>query len=526
VFAIVLSASEPSLGQYVETPSQATTEAEIERLIQQLGDPDFALRDQAQRKLAEMGAMAYNALTVAAHHSDLEIAARARYLMRTVDVPVVRADDPDDVKLLLKEYTEQSTAQRIRTMRLLLALPDGRGYGPVCRLVHVEKSPLMAKFAAIELLNGWPLHTPGRDRIDAAIEEELRNSGCPTAQWLRSYAALAKEPTPGLDAWAGMAAEEAGLLERLPAKSDPQVAATLYYHLALQQLRCGDDQEAEASFRTAQQLSPVLIDEVLYFHLGMASFFQLRGRFDWAVAEYDFIADAGNVLGIAIARISVAEMYHDIDLNQEAADALEIVLDLGRRHKNLRLADLRQSREQLAARRQYFLACQARLDGDEDQHRTYLEQALKEDPHELDALIAAWRLSESDAEWRQVTKQRIEVAAARLRRDAAKSPKDPSDYNQYAWLVGNTTGDMKEALRHAEHAIHLRPESGAYRDTLAHVYYYGLDDQSNAIKQQTLAAQFMPHSGLIKKKLELFRTEPPPRRAPRAADGETAEGTP
>lgn len=149
--------------------------------------------------------------------------------------------------------------------------------------------------------------------------------------------------------------------------------------------------------------------------------------------------------------------------------------------------------------------------GNAQQHRHHLDEALKNDPEELDALIAAYRLTDLGDERRGKTAALIARAAASLRLQAEQTPDDPAAHNQFAWLVGNTTGDISAALRHARRAVELGPENGAYLDTLAHVYFYGLNDYPNAVKYQSLAAEYMPYSGLIAQKLELFRqkAEPP-----------------
>ena len=98
----------------------------------------------------------------------------------------------------------------------------------------------------------------------------------------------------------------------------------------------------------------------------------------------------------------------------------------------------------------------------------------------------------------------IQKAAAALRDKVRRHPENPRYYNEFAWLVGNTEGDQDEALRYSQKAVELRPESGVYLDTLAHVYF-GRGDLDRAVTYQAQAARFEPHSGLIVRKLEVFR---------------------
>ena len=62
---------------------------EIHRLIEQLGDKDYFVRQQAETHLAQLGFEAFDALSEATTHEDLEIAARAKRLLQLHEGPVV-----------------------------------------------------------------------------------------------------------------------------------------------------------------------------------------------------------------------------------------------------------------------------------------------------------------------------------------------------------------------------------------------------------------------------------------------------
>src|ERR1044072_1145767 len=57
-------------------------EAKVAKLIEQLGAGEFAAREKAQADLAKIGLEAFDALNDAQHDDDVEIALRARYLVR------------------------------------------------------------------------------------------------------------------------------------------------------------------------------------------------------------------------------------------------------------------------------------------------------------------------------------------------------------------------------------------------------------------------------------------------------------
>lgn len=97
--------------------------------------------------------------------------------------------------------------------------------------------------------------------------------------------------------------------------------------------------------------------------------------------------------------------------------------------------------------------------------------------------------------------------------------------NQYAWLVSNTVGDYQEALRASHRSLELMGERAGFLDTLARCYY-ALGDYATALKHQRRAVALEPHTGQIRRQLELFEQtvnekgpgtpQPPPPRQPRA----------
>ena len=69
-------------------------------------------------------------------------------------------------------------------------------------------------------------------------------------------------------------------------------------------------------------------------------------------------------------------------------------------------------------------------------------------------------------------------------------PDDPTYYNQWAWLVGNTGGNLGEALEYAQAPrLKMSPNSGAFLDTLAHVYF-ARGEYEKAVKTQEEAVRY------------------------------------
>jgi tetratricopeptide (TPR) repeat protein len=137
-----------------------------------------------------------------------------------------------------------------------------------------------------------------------------------------------------------------------------------------------------------------------------------------------------------------------------------------------------------------------------------LDTALRADPNDADVLIALYRLPQASAERRARTRRAIESAMEVFRDTIADSPDDASPYNQFAWLVGNTLGEKDkaladEAIANSHRSLEIRPNAAGYLDTLGRCYY-ARGDYQKAVDYQKRAAQLDPHSGLIRRQLELF----------------------
>jgi hypothetical protein len=83
-------------------------------------------------------------------------------------------------------------------------------------------------------------------------------------------------------------------------------------------------------------------------------------------------------------------------------------------------------------------------------------------------------------------------------------PDDPNGYNEYAWLVANTEGDVGKALRYSKRSLELSFDSPSYLDTLAHCRA-AAGDAAGAFRTQLLAVQRDPHIVTIRRNLERFR---------------------
>jgi tetratricopeptide (TPR) repeat protein len=98
----------------------------------------------------------------------------------------------------------------------------------------------------------------------------------------------------------------------------------------------------------------------------------------------------------------------------------------------------------------------------------------------------------------------ITNAATQFKQQIAQAPDDAAGYNQFAWLVGNTEGDIDEAISLSHRSLQIRPDTAGYLDTLAHCYYRK-GDYASAVKYQQQAVNIDPHQKVISRMLDVFK---------------------
>jgi tetratricopeptide (TPR) repeat protein len=480
----------------------------IDRLIEELGHEKYTVRERAQKALAELGYEAYDALRAAANHEDLEIATRANYLLLLIPAQWNVENEPPLVRDYLAYYQSHPPEQRLAALNDLARMSQGAGTAALCRLVRFEKSTEWSKQAAMALIHWEPVHAAGRARWAKKVREQLGRSARPGAQWLRNYLAARDDPKKAVAEWAKLIEEEQTVLKRSSGQADPSMVAALSYYLALAQAEQGDEASAEETAGRARQFGSIRSSTRLRARIDVALALTQRGRFRWAELEYRHVLDAGLPSAKVRAGALFSETLHDQGDNLAAAKVLEEVLQVDQRALDEAVDGTGRTVQGIRGRMAYFLACHWGEQGDRAKQRQYLNEAVQHDRAELDALIARHQLPDKEPEFHQKTVELIGRAASVYREAIAEipdqSPRKAGLCNQFAWLVGNTEGDLDEALKCAHKAVELRPDAAAYLDTLAHVYF-ARGELQEAVKYQTKAAEHDPYSGLIAKKLEVFQ---------------------
>ncbi|RMF95421.1 MAG: hypothetical protein D6741_11720 [Planctomycetota bacterium] len=470
-------------------------------LVRRLGDPDYYVREDAQRQLIEMGIAARPFLREALQSDDLEIATRAEYILQRLKVEWVKPTDPPEVQRLMAAYGQMELTRRLEIIGQLAGLPEYRGLPALARIACYESDEEIAFAAAYEVFYRRP-----EGRRDLATYLTAMGE-LPAVQGDLPAAAVAAFQRLHTDDQGIAFAEE--VLERFRENAGrltgdgARVEMLLLYETAEQLLKAGRDADAEHYAAEARSRMGTIDNEALEAHLTVGYKLRARGLTDWAAGEFELLCDSDELLAGRFGCSALAEMWHDQGLDAKAAEAVEAYFaKFGDDVENLQFGRDELFRE-LQARGRYFLACRYAAEGDTEKQLAALRRALEIYPYEIDTLIALYRLSEGRPRLRQEAIDKIAAAVDRYRGDIESNPKSPTNYNQLAWLLANTDDPFGEAVRLAETAVELDPVASAYHDTLGRAYFsQGL--LSKAIQSQARALELEPYSGLLRKQFREF----------------------
>lgn len=236
------SGTQPAAAQPTGVP-----EEQIAQLIQQLGDPDYYARQRAQDRLARLGFEAFDALNAATTHEDLEIAARAKYLLRLMRVEWTAKSDPPEVKRCLRDYEAQNLEGRQAKMRALAELPDDLGVAALCRLVRFEQSLLFSKLAATELLRSQLDSGLPKAALAESVRKALEGSKQPAAVWVLTWTRLGTDPVAAMQEWSRLIDVEQAALRHASGESRPEIVSLLVRFQVAQLKSLGKGVEALAA---------------------------------------------------------------------------------------------------------------------------------------------------------------------------------------------------------------------------------------------------------------------------------------
>ncbi len=236
-------------GGAAQAADQAAGDAHLAELIQQLGDPQFVVRQRAQEQLVELGFEAFDALVDAEHDDDPEVAMQAAYLVRQIRSGWTHDSDPRQIQEIFEDYEIKSDEQRLAKIKQLAALSDDAGLKWLCRLVRFEKSPVLSKRAALAIMDHPPADEAAWERRAKVIGAELDRARRPAARWLTVYLQAHADPAAAIDPWRELANAEQQTLQQHPQESHSAVVTELLRREVELLDQLGRDDQTDAVLR-------------------------------------------------------------------------------------------------------------------------------------------------------------------------------------------------------------------------------------------------------------------------------------
>ena len=343
-----------------------------------------------------------------------------------------------------------------------------------------------------------------------AIQAECPDRGITVAKKLFDFIAESGKKSPLATAdvlfWAshsGLASLCNSVPESLQNTLEDQ-SLTLYAVASCEQANGNDVLAAEMAGR-AFALSSDKTDQQMLAAIRLDHW----GLVDWADREYRRVISSPKLSAQQIIPLSIqwAELLNDFDRCEKASAVLQQMLSGSHGTvKNIRVMDsLGYSKDALTARQKYFVSRSAKENGDRGRERQDLDEALKEYPEEIDTLIAYYHFPGLSSVDRSRIMTLIEKALRKLQQRIDQEPDAANSYNEYAWLVANTEGDLARATRYSKRSLELDFDSASFLDTLAHCYAAEKNSEE-AIRCQVVALRKDPGSNTIKKNLQKFLT--------------------
>ena len=212
-----------TFGAEQSTADEKQFEQQILELIEQLGDQRYTTRERAQAKLSTLGLQAFEAISEAQSHNDVEISLRAKYLLRSMHIAWTQDHDPVAVKTILKGYEQLGSDQRVMQMHALAQLENEQGTEALCRLARFERTDELSKEAAVLVLSKYPLdELGGKQALLKTIQTTIGPSQRSATLWLRVYAQWFQAPSDAVHQWGQLVRTEEQTLSQAPDRSSPQ----------------------------------------------------------------------------------------------------------------------------------------------------------------------------------------------------------------------------------------------------------------------------------------------------------------
>lgn len=242
-------------GSFAEdAPTQESIELNrrIEQLIIQLGNDHYAARRQAQSELEQIGVAALDQLQVATLNPDPQIAAAARYMIRSSYVRWTGEGDPLVIRKLLEQYGTGDPTYRADRIDRLAKLPNDQGLSALLRIARFETSGNLSKRAAIAVIQAKNVEDEVTSNASRwrTVSDSAGLGKNSASRWLTEFSAFRlKDKEFDSDFWQNQAQEEMALWSSRSVESSREIVISFIRFVSEQLIALGKKDEALAQAR-------------------------------------------------------------------------------------------------------------------------------------------------------------------------------------------------------------------------------------------------------------------------------------
>ncbi|WDI44599.1 tetratricopeptide repeat protein [Bremerella sp. P1] len=236
--------------------SAATAPEKVQALITQLGDRNFTVRERAQTDLARMGIAAFDQLFGAMRDPDLEIARRAQYLIRSVEIEWTRPEFSDEVNAYLNRYGNLNVDNRRSRIGELSRLHTMDALSALCRIARYDVSEVLSKEAALAAAIQFQGATAEeKPQIIEIINARIGDSPRVGPSWMKIFRTSLNQPDEAIAQWEDQITEEIDLFTTRPGLTSQQVVLDLVRWEVDQLRQQGQQEEALATMEDVIRIS-------------------------------------------------------------------------------------------------------------------------------------------------------------------------------------------------------------------------------------------------------------------------------
>lgn len=184
-------------------------EAEVSIFIEQLGDPNFRIRSNAQEALEKIGLPAFEQLRRALEHPNIQVARSAEYLLLSQNVVWWLDTDSHEAREQLLDYSALANVEKETRLQQLALLGTDDALLALCRIAKYENNEWLSRSAALYLLNCMlDSDTSRQAELAKSILLVIQQSNRRSTLWLSTFCnqVLAQQPIE-MEPWSRYADE-------------------------------------------------------------------------------------------------------------------------------------------------------------------------------------------------------------------------------------------------------------------------------------------------------------------------------